>query len=291
MNSFFDFNHREQKGIFLLLIIISLLIIWIQVDDYFLQPKLPTAEQMQADIQQLEANLEQAESEKDAVTAPSPPTVHLFFFNPNQLAEDKWKSLGLNDHLIKRIKNYEAKGGQFRKKEDLQKIYGFPPEQYRKLEPYILIPTHDLTSDHKPHQKHLPVQPIAIELNQADSSTLEALPGIGPAFAKRIVAYRNKLGGFCKIEQLKEVYGLDSNLYESLKPKLDLNPTLVHTLNINKADLKTLQAHPYIRFALARMIVNYREQHGAYANKDALKRLTLVTADVWERIAPYVVTE
>ena len=195
------------------------------------------------------------------------------------------------DWLIQRIKNYEAKGGKFRTKEDLKKIYGLPPKQYQALAPYILIPPTGVASSNKQADKNMHASAIVIELNQADSSTLETLPGIGPAFAKRIVNYRNKLGGFYTIDQLKEVYGLDSNVYEILKPRLNLNSALIRPININTADLKTLQSHPYIRYALARMIINYREQHGPYAQKDALKKLTLVTPDVWERIAPYLVTE
>ncbi|MDR1881292.1 MAG: helix-hairpin-helix domain-containing protein [Prevotella sp.] len=126
-----------------------------------------------------------------------------------------------------------------------------------------------------------------IELNSADTSSLKKIPGIGTGFANRIVKYGNLLGGYADIAQLKEVWGLDDELYNKVVPYITLDPRVRKT-RINSADFKELNKHPYIDFKQARAIVDIRERKG---NIESLKRLSLLeefTEDDIKRLAPYL---
>lgn len=127
-----------------------------------------------------------------------------------------------------------------------------------------------------------------VEINTADSAALDALPGIGPYFARHIVMYRNKLGGFYSIEQVKEVYGLSDSTFQLIRPYLVMSAVQIHKINVNTATKEELKAHPYIRWQLANMIVDYRTQHGNFASIDDLKNIQLITDEVFEKIAHYL---
>ncbi len=134
-----------------------------------------------------------------------------FLFNPNKLPSEQWSKMGLKDWQIKVIKNYEAKGGHFYKKEDFKKMFCISPSEYAILEPYISIPDEKKEyAEAKTQVKEVHKRAL-VDLNTADSVTLLSLYGIGPSFAKRIMKYRNLLGGFYNKTQLLEVYGFDQD--------------------------------------------------------------------------------
>jgi competence ComEA-like helix-hairpin-helix protein len=83
----------------------------------------------------------------------------------------------------------------------------------------------------------------AIDINTADSAAWVALNGIGPGFAKRIMTYREKLGGFYQVDQLKEVYGLDSLWVKENKALLKLGAGVYRFLAINQVEWKDFR-HP-----------------------------------------------
>lgn len=157
----------------------------------------------------------------------------LFKFNPNNLPDEQWKKLGLSEHQIKGIKNYETKGGHFYTKADVQKMYTLTADDYTRLQPYIDLPAGD---ESKPKKGS-----VIVEINTADSATLTELKGIGPSFAARIVNYRNQLGGFADKEQLKEIYGIDSVKYNELAKQITLNPKKLTKIAINKVTVDELR--------------------------------------------------
>jgi len=129
-----------------------------------------------------------------------------------------------------------------------------------------------------------------IELNSADSLMLLSIKGIGPTFAHRILAYRNKLGGFWNVYQLLEIKGMDSSKLAEIKDQITINPYLIKKININKADFNDLKKHPYISYNLALSLVNYRNIHGDFKSIDDLKNLKLMTNDLFEKLQPYMTT-
>lgn len=127
-----------------------------------------------------------------------------------------------------------------------------------------------------------------VEINSADSAAWEALPGIGPVFAARIVKFRDKLGGFLSVEQIREVYGIQDSTFQLISPYLKIGTPWIHKININTATKEELKSHPYIRWQLANMIVDYRNQHGNFASLDDLKKMQLITDEVFAKIVPYL---
>ncbi len=212
-----------------------------------------------------------------------------FPFDPNKLSEKDWVRLGLPDRLVKTILNYRSKGGHFYQKEDLRKIYGLKDEQYQALEPYVNIVPKD-----KPvylPNKMIPGKvPIHIvNLNSADSAELDGLKGIGPAYALRIIRYRDLLGGFVRPEQLLEVYDLDTVMYEVLRPSIRVDPYQIKKININVCPFPALKRHPYIGYYLAKAIADYRVKFGKFRSIEELRLLKGVTAEQFEKIKPYVI--
>ena len=201
-----------------------------------------------------------------------------FKFNPNNLPADKWLDLGLSEKQTAIIKNYEKKGGKFRRPEDLKKIYGITPADYTRLAPYIDIPNENKTA-----------APAIVELNTADSAKLTTIQGIGPAFARRIIYYRERLGGFIAKEQLKEVYGLDDIKYREIKDQLKVDPARIHKININSISFDKLRLTPYLDYKQVNAIIEYRKQHGDYTTINDLKNIAIIDDGILRKIEPYLI--
>jgi DNA uptake protein ComE-like DNA-binding protein len=127
-----------------------------------------------------------------------------------------------------------------------------------------------------------------IELNSADTLTLMRLPGVGSSFARRITGYRKLLGGYHRIEQLQEVYGMYEELYTQIVPYLKINAETITHIPVNSASLEKLKAHPYLNFYQAKAIVELRRKKGALAGIEDLQLLEEFTPEDWVRITPYL---
>ena len=112
-----------------------------------------------------------------------------------------------------------------------------------------------------------------VELNTADTTILKKVPGIGSAFAKRIVSYRNLLGGYYSITQLSEVYGIDEDRYNAFVPWFSADPSLISPLYVNTVSQDSLNRHPYISYAQARVIIQQRKQKGRLSGWENLQLL------------------
>lgn len=113
-----------------------------------------------------------------------------------------------------------------------------------------------------------------VDLNTSDTTILKQLPGIGSAFAKWIVEYRTKLGGYCESEQLLEVYKMDTARYEGIKDYVKIDSTFVpNKLRINSDAFKVLLKHPYLEYEDVKKIVNHREQKGFITSWEQLETI------------------
>lgn len=126
-----------------------------------------------------------------------------------------------------------------------------------------------------------------LKINSADTTELKSLPGIGSFFAKNIVDYRNKLGGFINKQQLLEVYGLDSSRFEIISPYIILDSIEIQKVKVNHDDFKTILRHPYIDYDDVKKIVNYRETKGMITNWEQYKKV-VKRADVEEKLRLYL---
>ncbi|MFL5809776.1 MAG: helix-hairpin-helix domain-containing protein [Flavisolibacter sp.] len=214
----------------------------------------------------------------------------LFRFDPNTIGTEEWKRLGLSDRTIKTVNRYTAKGGKFRKPEDLKKIWGIPAGFYERVKDYIEIKTEVDTKIAYKKDFSNERKPVVININEADTTAWIALPGIGSKLASRIINFRDKLGGFYSVDQVSETFGLPDSTFQKIKGRLASGGE-IKKININTSTKDDLKKHPYIRWNLANAIVEYRSQHGNFETLQAIKNIPLITEDVFSKIAPYLTTE
>ncbi len=222
-------------------------------------------------------------------------TGNMFYFDPNTLDAAGWKKLGIRDKTIGTIKNYLSKGGKFRQPDDLRKVWGLSDEEKERLVPYARIEaaqtsSYNNTNNYPVYEKKVYEKKAisSVEINNGDSVAFVSLPGIGPGFSKRIINFRNKLGGFYKIEQVAETFGLPDSTYQKIKPFLKINADNIHKINVNTASNDELKAHPYIRWQLANVITEYKKQHGNFTQLQDLKKIMLINEETYNKISPYL---
>ena len=143
----------------------------------------------------------------------------------------------------------------------------------------------------KSSNKEKEIAIILIELNTADSIDLIKLHGIGPVLAKRIINYRNFLGGYCKIEQLLEVYGLKNDTYNTVNKLIRLDTAYIQKMNINTIEFKTLNKHPYITYSNTKSILKYRKLMEGFTSISELLDNHLVDSLTYNKILHYICVE
>lgn len=299
--SLFDFSKKELNGILVLFIILSVILAFPYCYAYFDEQEVYDLTSFQKEIALFRASAESSAAGKykdyqkdgNAFEKKNPkPT--FFTFNPNGLSAEDWQRLGLSARQAKVIQNYQAKGGRFYKKEDLRKIYSITEAQYISLEPYIRIRSDrsETFAEKRPAEQgradRSPKRNVLVEINSADSVMMESIRGIGPAFASRIIRYRNRLGGFYNKEQLKEVYGIDSLKYQQLSDYIVVDESLIEKININTATFEHLKPHPYLNFKQINALIQYRLQHGNYENLDDFHKVLILNEKIIRKIGPYI---
>ncbi len=241
--------------------------------------------------------------------ATAPRQVERFSFDPNTADSTQLLRLGLQPWQVRNIYRYRAKGGVYRRKEDFARLYGLTVKQYRELEPYIHISRDyqpasilleerpvervkrtDSTYQRKPYQRDTVLYPVKlkpgqhIDLNESDTAQLKKVPGIGSYFAKKILRYGQRLGGYANVDQLDEIedFPLDAKQYFVIQ-----NPQL-KKLPINRLKLYQLRRHPYITYFQAKTIVEYRQQHGDITSLQQLSFSRDFTPEAIQRLEPYI---
>lgn len=219
--------------------------------------------------------------------------IKLSAFDPNTADSITFLTLGLPSWMAKNILHYREKQGKFRRPEDFRKIYGLTEEQYQTLLPYIHITEKVVTKD---TTQLLMVQKVQrdtlfkyqpgtiIDLNQADTTELKKIPGIGSGIARMIVNYRNRLGAFYRIEQLQDIH----LKVEKLRPWFSINTAFIRRININKASTEQMMRHPYINYYQAKVINERRKKKGSLKSLKELALYEEFTPADFERLSPYI---
>ena len=215
--------------------------------------------------------------------------VALFSFDPNTADSTTLIALGIKGHAVSNLLRYRSKGGRFRTPEDLGKVYGISPQKLEDLTAFVSIKPLEITkSDSVPILKKQIKQVIIVELNSADTSLLMQVKGIGRGYAKGIVGYRQKLGGFVSVEQLNEIFGMRPENYERILPFCKVNIELVQRINVNSATAEKLNRHPYINFYQAKAIYELRRNKGKLHSFNDLKSITEIKAEDIKRLQAYL---
>jgi len=273
LRDIFSMSASERKGVMVL--ITSIVVV--TCINIFLVVHVPGKEstdhsQFMAEIKSFEQNREQAADSTARFSTQVLPDPfkqnELFFFDPNSASAEDLKKLGMNSRVIKALLNYRSKGGVFHKAGDLKKLYSLDTLLFAQIKAFVRI------------------EPI--DINQADSALFEKLPGIGPVLASRMIKYRIILGGYNKLQQLREVYGITDSIYFMIEPNLTVNPSSLKKINLNKADEGTLSMHPYIGRFAARSILQYRAQMDSIKNFNELYYNGLIPQDKLDKLKDYL---
>lgn len=298
---YFSFTQSEKKGIVFFLVIIFLLLLSFPLL-YFLKAKeKPDFSEFENAINAFEKSQQNEQSNANNNFKNEnfqSKNIEYFSFNPNTISNEDWKKLGFAAWQIKTINNYKTKGGSWKTKTDVLKIYGIDTAHYEQLKPFIQLPD---KIDYQ--QKNYPIYEkkdfqkneyekkdytLKVDINTADTTELKKLKGIGIGYAKRIVKYREELGGFLSIEQLSEVWGLTPETLEKCLPQIIISNQNIKKININTASAEELKKHPYISWKIANVIEKYRKANGRYSALDDLKKLHLVDEELLNKLKPYL---
>jgi competence protein ComEA len=276
IKDYFQFNKKERNGILLLSCLLLVLVVFYQFS-YLLKQESKT------DFSAFEKALAELEYEQE-------PTIEkqndsLFFFNPNTLNDKGWFALGFPERRLKTLRNFQKSGGVFKVKKDLKNCFAISNEFYNRVEAYVSIP------EMKRVEK-LVVKPAKqlVELNQADSLELVSVKGIGPFYAKQILKYRKELGGVVNYKQFAEIWGLENLEIQKLKQQTSIDTLHIRKVNVNTIELEQLKLHPYLNYKQAKMIVNYRKQHGDFKQLKDIRKIKPISPELFRKIVPYFKT-
>lgn len=232
---YFTFSKKERNAVFILLVVLGIIIL---LPLFFPAKKLHI--RIDEKLQQQLDSLQQSESQQNKNYVDSIPSsdstqqknnpLTLFPFDPNTLNEQGFKQLGLSDKVIHTLINYRNKGGYFKTPQDIKKIYGLSNADAERLIPFIKIAStnknHDYKNDTKPASEKTPPSNKdyyhAININTATAEEFKTLPGIGDVLANRIVKFRNSMGGFKSVDDVKRTYGLSDSTFNLIRPYLIL---------------------------------------------------------------------
>ncbi|HRB68074.1 MAG TPA: helix-hairpin-helix domain-containing protein, partial [Chitinophagales bacterium] len=131
---------------------------------------------------------------------------------------------------------------------------------------------------------------FTIEINSATVEDFEKLNGIGKVYANRIVTFRNKLGGFHSIEQIKHVFGIEDSVFQKFKRNLTVKPIKPKKININQATFEELTANPYFFSTVAKQIIGYRTKVKPFSTIEDVKNLYFVKdhPEHYDKMLPYI---
>jgi competence protein ComEA len=212
----------------------------------------------------------------------------LFYFDPNTIDEEGWIKLGVPERTARTIINYRTKGGRFRKPEDVRKIYTLRKEDADRIIPYIRMerPGNGFNNSTRTEYSRKTYSINSIDINTATQEEWKSLPGIGDAYAARIIKFRERLGGFSSINQVAKTYNLPDSTFQKIFPYLKLAKPASNRININNAFENELMECQQMTQDIAKAIVIYRKQHGNYQTVNDLKKIVFLTEEMFQKIAP-----
>ena len=230
--------------------------------------------------------------------------IRMQMFDPNTADSVTLVHLGFKPWQAKNMLKYRAKGGRYRVPEDLKKLYGMTDSMYQALRPYICIVRTepdslridsllidsvevDTTRYDSMPKWHSVKRDTILNLRTADTTELKMIRGIGSYRASQIVRYRERLGGFVRVEQLKEVKGMET-VADSVLKHFVLDSTNVKRLDVNNIGVRQLSRHPYLRFEDAKAIYEFRRKNIRLDSLEQLYELEDLSEETIKKVAPYL---
>lgn len=282
--SHFQFNRQERSGIFFLIGIILLIQIGYIVIRFFYKDNATQELIVDKALEKQVLLLQQEEQEKKQ---------HLWTFNPNYITDEKGYRLGMSVDEIDRLLAFRATKKFVNSAKEFQAVTHISDSLLLEISPLFKFP--DWVDSNLTKKETLKVyepkttEKIAIEdINTVSEQQLQQVSGIGAVLGKRIIAYRSSLGGFRAMEQLYDVYGLDSIVVARAMKDFSVLSQNEQLYSINKATIAELNMVPGISYDIAWEIVNYRTLNGNFTALDDLKNIEGFPVDKIERIKLYL---
>lgn len=306
LQDFFGISRKEARGALMMMLFCAMTIWTPFFFRRWILPFVPTGSpppEMKV-LDSIALLLEQQQTSRHRVRNASPGAPHttperitLVRFDPNTASEKELRGVGIPAFIAGRIEKFRSKGGRFRRKEDLLKIYDFPQDLYVRLEKYIVIPAGE-GSAQTGRDEFSKTQLNAFreggrghqifDINQCDTTVLIRLKGIGSKLAQRILKFRDGLGGFYSTDQYNEVYGLDSLALSELKRYAKVS-SAVKKINVNAATAEELGRHPYLRNKKqVQVLIYYRMQHGPFRTLEELRNVKVLDDATIQKTGPYL---
>lgn len=285
IKEYIKFTPGERRGIVVLLLLLFL-ITGIRI----LLPYLSTikaSHDVSIQVMELESkkgnqNLSDKYNKGNNAKLDSEKVINEVLFDPNTATFKQLRNIGFSKYASQNVIKYRERGGHFKVKEDLKKIYGVDTVFLSEINHLIVI------QEELSHEISAEEIVFEIDINLADSTELKRLPCIGSKLSSRILKYRNSLGGFYAVTQVVEVYGVDSTCFNKMKKYIVLNRTDINKLDLNMVSEKELYKHPYISKYQARAIVKYRNLIGEFTSIEQLKSNNIFSSSEYPRVRNYL---
>ncbi len=290
------FTPKQRIGILTLACVLPLAILVLYylphwIPDQTLEASLNLSQQkadsLMANLQAFERKEHQWERDTIAL--------RLHTFDPNTADSLTFRELGLPAWMARNVLRYRAKGGIFRTPDSFRKVYGMNDSLFASLQSYIQIDTSKFaqpdtlrwaqdTTFKTPifHAK----RDTILELNSADTASLQLIRGIGKYTAVQIVRYRQQLGGFVSVEQLREIEM--ATAVDSIISSFTVCPDSVRTIPVNKSTVERLNRHPYLTFTQAKALYTLRREQVRLHDINTIRTLPEFTEKDLLRLHPYL---
>lgn len=298
----FEFSKREQKGVWILISLIIFSYFGFELyGAYFKNSgEIISKKEFERIVSELNNGKEDASFSKN-------PEFNIFSFDANKIKEDSLMLLGFSKSLSRRYVNFRNSIGGFKKKADIKRVYGLNDSIYKSIEHFAFINQSDFTVADKYNRLEPPelvgkkeslksnlatdnlnLPKLKIDLNSALKEDLMKINGVGDVLSRRIIKFRNAIGGFYKISQLFEVYGVDSANLDLSNIDLVVDTTSLNKIDLNSCKLETLSRHIYITLYQAKILMAYREQHGSFKSRLDIMASKAFKEEELIKVWPYI---
>ena len=219
-------------------------------------------------------------------------------FDPNTKDFSVWENFGLSSKQAESIKKYVNSGAEFKVKRDVNKLFVINDDLFRKMEPFILLPDSLSKNSYSKYAERKITTPsntrvfaidsMWIELNTTDTAELKKLRGIGSYYARQIIWYRDKLGGFHSVNQLYEIERMRPETVQKIRSFVWVDSSMVKKFQINSSTAPEMVKHPYITWNMAITIQDYRDFTKKFKRTHQLVDLGLLNEEIYSKLAPYL---
>lgn len=228
---------------------------------------------------------------KDKSTEANKIELSLKPFDPNTITAEAMYHMGFSKIQANNVINYRSKVAKFKNEVDFKKLYAFSETEMDIILPYVVIKEVEKPINGEQHNKIESIQQ-PLNINTCDSIQLIALKGIGPFYAKQILKYRDKLGGYVSVKQLFEVPKMRrENIEVNLQYLFVADGFVPKQLDLNHAQFKQFTAHPYFEYYYTKKIFDYKNKHGNFTSLRDLKKVGFVESDYIDKVSPYLKIE